>query len=165
MMLALPPAVALWFLPFVLPIAAWVAWSDLARMRIPNSAVLSLLAVFLLVGPLALPLEDWSWRWAHFGGVLAAGFVLNAAGALGAGDAKFAAAMAPFVALGDLAAFAMLFAVMLLAGFVAHRLVRATPRLRVLARDWESWSRDDFPMGLPLAGTLATYLLVAAFSG
>ncbi len=165
MTLLLPPAVALWFLPFVLPIAAWVAWSDLARMRIPNAAVICLLAVFLLVGLLVLPLDVWAWRWAHFVAVLAAGFVLNAVRALGAGDAKFAAAMAPFVAIGDLGAFAVLFAVMLLAGFAAHRLVRATPRLRALAPDWESWSRGDFPMGLPLAGTLAVYLIVAAVSG
>ena len=31
---------ALVFLPFVLPIALWVAWSDMARMKIPNKAVL-----------------------------------------------------------------------------------------------------------------------------
>lgn len=165
MTLLLPPVVALWFLPFVLPIAAWVAWSDLARMRIPNAAVLCLLAVFLVVGLVALQFDVWAWRWAHFAVVLAVGFVLNAARALGAGDAKFAAAMAPFVVLGDIAAFAVLFAVILLAGFAAHRLVRAIPRLRALAPDWESWSRGDFPMGLPLAGTLAAYLIAAAVSG
>ncbi len=165
MMPVLPPAVALWFLPFVLPITAWVAWSDLARMRIPNAAVLSLLGIFLLIGLFALPIEAWAWRWAHFAGVLAAGFVLNAARAVGAGDAKFAAAMAPYVAPGDLSAFAFLFAAMLLAAFAAHRLVGAIPRLRAMAPEWESWSRGDFPMGLPLAGSLALYLVLAAVSG
>lgn len=39
---------ALWFLPFALPIAVWVAWSDMKFMRIPNKAVLALTAVFLV---------------------------------------------------------------------------------------------------------------------
>ena len=41
---------ALWFLPFAIPIAIWVAWSDMKFMKIPNMAVLALLAVFLGVG-------------------------------------------------------------------------------------------------------------------
>ena len=36
---------AAWFLPFVIPIAIWVAWSDMSSMKIPNKAVLALLAV------------------------------------------------------------------------------------------------------------------------
>ena len=36
---------ALWFLPFVLPICFYVAWSDMRAMRIPNNAVLALLGV------------------------------------------------------------------------------------------------------------------------
>jgi prepilin peptidase CpaA len=161
-MIAPTAMAALWFLPFVVPIAAWVAWSDLARMRIPNVAVLALLAVFLLIGPLVLPLDAWAWRWTHFAAVLALGFVLNALRAMGAGDAKFAAAMAPFVALQDVAIFAVLFAALLLSAFVAHRLVRAVPRLRALAPHWESWHRRDFPMGLPLAVTLVAYLALVA---
>ena len=153
---------ALWFLPLVLPICAWVAWSDLARMRIPNAAVLALLAVFLVVGPLALPLEDWAWRWAHFAVGLALGFVLTAARAVGAGDAKFAAAMAPFVALQDIAVFVMLFSALLLAACAAPRLVRAVPRLRGMAPEWESWRSGGFPMGLPLAAAVAAYLALAA---
>ena len=33
---------ALYFLPFVTVICLWVAWSDLARMKIPNYAVIAL---------------------------------------------------------------------------------------------------------------------------
>ncbi len=153
---------ALWFLPFVLPIAAWVAWSDLARMRIPNVAVLALLAVFLLIGPLVLPLDVWAWRWTHFAVALAVGFVLNVARAMGAGDAKFAAAMAPFIALQDIAVFLVLFSALLLAAFATHRLARSVPRLRDLAPHWVSWTRGDFPMGLPLAASLAGYLALVA---
>ena len=46
----------------VLPIAAWVAWSDLKTMKIPNKAVMSLLVVFFFAGLLVLPLDVWVWR-------------------------------------------------------------------------------------------------------
>ena len=57
-MITTPALAALIFLPFVLPIAIWVAWSDMKFMKIPNKAVVALAAVFLLLGPLALPLGD-----------------------------------------------------------------------------------------------------------
>lgn len=163
-MLAQPAAAGLWFLPFATPIALWVMWSDMATMRIPNRAVIALIAVFAGVGLLALPFEAWLWRWAHLGVVLALGFVLSAARLLGAGDAKFAAAMAPFIALPDLGVFLPLFAAILLASFAAHRLVRAIPALRGLSPGWVSWESRQFPMGLALGAGLVAYLgLVALF--
>ncbi len=154
---------ARWFLPFVLPICAWTAYSDMRLMRIPNVIVYTLAAVFVVVGLLALPLPDYAWRLSHLVVVLVIGFVLNAGGLVGAGDAKFAAAAAPFVAASDFAALLPLFAATLLAAFATHRLAKFTP-LRRIAPDWESWERGkDFPMGLALAGTLALYLLFCAF--
>ncbi len=164
-MLALPATAALWFLPAALPVAFWVAWSDMRSMRIPNAAVLTLLAAYALIGLVALPLGVWAWGWVHVAVVLVLGFLLNLAGLVGAGDAKFAAAMAPFVALADAAAFAALFAAVLLAAFATHRGVRAIPALRRLAPDWASWQRRDFPMGLALGGALALYLGLAAALG
>jgi prepilin peptidase CpaA len=161
-MLALPAQAALWFLPAAAPVALWVIWSDMRAMRIPNAAVLSLMAVFALIGPFVLPLGQWGIGWALFAGVLAVGFLLNVAGAVGAGDAKFAAAMAPFIPLGDAALFLMLFSLVLLAAFATHRGVRAVPALRGLGPDWRSWQRRDFPMGFALGGALLIYLLLAA---
>ena len=141
----------------------WVAWSDLARMKIPNKAVIALLAVFAIVGILTLPLDVYVWRYAHFAIVLAAGFLMTITGVVGAGDAKFAAAMAPFVAVIDSTAIAAIFAVTTITAFILHRLARVSP-LRKLAPNWESWERTrDFPMGLPLAVTLITYLVHVAF--
>ncbi len=40
--------------------------SDMKFMKIPNKAVLALMAVFAVVGLIALPLDVWAWRWAHF---------------------------------------------------------------------------------------------------
>ena len=68
MTLALTAAEALWFLPFVLPICIWVAWSDLREMRIPNVSVLALAGVFLAVGLIALPFEVYYMRQGRAGG-------------------------------------------------------------------------------------------------
>lgn len=154
----------LWMLAFATPIALWVMWSDMASMRIPNKAVLALTAVFAVVGILVLPLDEYLWRWSHLAVVLAIGFVISTAGLVGAGDAKFAAAMAPFVARPDLGLFLPLFAAILVSAFVTHRLVRATPALRGMSPGWVSWESSQFPMGLALGGALIAYLaLVAAF--
>ncbi len=159
----MPPVAALVFFLATLPVAFWVAWSDMARMKIPNAAVVALVALFLVLGPFLLPLADWGWRWLHLAVVLVIGFVMNMGGLVGAGDAKFAAAMAPFVALSDAAWFLVLFAAVLLAAFATHRGFRAVPAARRLAADWQSWNRADFPMGLALAGSLSLYLGLAAF--
>jgi prepilin peptidase CpaA len=153
---------ALWFLPYATPVCLYVAWSDLARMKIPNAADLALLAVFAVIGPLALPPGEYGLRWLHVAGVLLLGFTANALGVLGAGDAKFAAAMAPFVAREDIGAFAMLFAAVLVAAFLVHRTARAIPAVRRMAPDWESWQRGGhFPLGLALGPTLVIYLVLS----
>ena len=151
------------FLIFTLPIAIWVAWSDMARMKIPNLAVMAMVAVYAVIGLIVLPFPEYFWRWSHLAVVLVAGFVLNVAGAVGAGDAKFAAAMAPFVPLADLLVVLTLFAAMLLAAFATHRIARAVPLVRNRVPHWESWTRSDFPMGLALAGTLTVYLALTAW--
>ena len=156
---------AMWFLPFVLPICLWVAWSDLRFMKIPNTAVLALTAVFVIVGLIALPLADYPWRLAHLVVVLLIGVVMNAASLIGAGDAKFAAAAAPFIALGDLRLLCIIVAATLVAGYAVHRIAKHT-KLRELAPHWESWSRDKkYPMGLSLGGALGFYLIMGALYG
>lgn len=156
---------AAWFLPFVLPITVWVSWSDMATMKIPNKAVLALLIVFAVVGLVALPFTEYLWRYAHFGAVLVIGFVLSSAGAMGAGDAKYAAAMAPFIALQDLMLFALLLAGVTIAAFLLHRGARRSASIRERFPDWESWTRREFPMGFALAPALFFYLLIGLFSG
>ena len=127
---------AAWFLPFVIPITVWVSWSDMATMKIPNKAVLSLLVVFAVVGLVALPFGDYLWRWSHFGVVLVIGFVLSSLGVMGAGDAKYAAAMAPFIALPDAYPFLFLLLAAIIAAFVIHRLAKASTKVRESFPDW-----------------------------
>lgn len=153
------------YLPFVLPICLYVAFTDLREMRITNQAVLLLGGLFLLLGLIALPFESYLWRLAQIAIVLVAGFVLSAAGAVGAGDAKFAAAAAPFIAAGDIRLLIVIFTANLLAAVATHRLAKHTP-LRRIAPHWESWDKTwDFPMGLSLGGTLGIYLILGAIFG
>ena len=156
---------ALWFLPFVLPICLYVAFTDMREMRITNQAVLVLAAVFVIVGALVLPLPVYGMRLVQMLAVLVVGIVLNSAGAVGAGDAKFAAAAAPFIAAGDLRLLLAILAANLLAAFATHRLAKHSA-LRRLAPGWKSWDMGwKFPMGLCLAGTLAIYLVLGALYG
>lgn len=164
--MALSSYAAWWFLPFVLPVCLYVAWTDLARMKITNKAVMVLTGIFVVLGPFVMAdLPQYGWQLGQLAIMLVLGIVLNAAGAMGAGDAKFIAASAPYVALGDLRLVLALFAAMLLAAWCTHRIARATP-LRRLAPDWDSWETGKrFPMGLALGPTLALYLCLAALNG
>lgn len=163
--LDLPAQSGFWFFLASLPICFWVILSDLREMRIPNKTVLLLAAIYLVVGALVLPFGVFALQLLHLPVVLLLGIVLNAAGVFGAGDAKFAAAAAPFVMLGDASFVLMLLAVNLLAALLTHRIVGRT-RLHSLAPEWISWSRKkDFPMGLSLGSTLSIYLGLAAFYG
>lgn len=153
------------FAPLVLPVCFYVAFCDLKTMRIPNHAVGLLAVTFGILGGLLLPPEAYLWRWAQLGIVLAVGIVLNIAGGVGAGDVKFAAVAALFVPPEHVRPVLALLATVVLAGYAAHRIAAATP-LRRLAPEWESWHAGRrFPFGLPLGGTLAFYLAIAALSG
>lgn len=165
-MLAVTTTQSIWFLPFVAPICLYVAWSDMKFMRIPNKSVLLLVAVFALVGLLAFPLADYAGRWLHLAVLLLIGFAVSSAGLVGAGDAKFVAAMGPFIARPDALLVLVLFAAILLGAFATHRLARRLPIVRRLTPDWESWQRTrDFPMGLALSGTLLIYLILPFLVG
>lgn len=149
----------------VLPFCAWVCWSDLKFMKIPNMAVIAMMVIFAVIGAAILPFENWAWRWAHFVVILAVGFVLNAVANVGAGDAKFAAAAALYIRAADAAIVMILFAAFLLGAFFGHRILRAIPAVRRATPDWVSWSSQKFPMGLALVGTLLAYMALMAFPG
>ena len=153
------------YLPFVLPICFYVAFTDLRDMRITNQTVLLLGGLFVVLGLIALPFPDYLWRLAQLVIILVLGIFLNAAGAVGAGDAKFTAAAAPYIALGDLRLLVVIFSANLLAAVATHRIAKYTP-LRRLAPNWTSWDKGwDFPMGLSLGGTLAIYIGLGAILG
>lgn len=165
MQMAISSLSAMWFLPFAAVISIWVAWSDMRFMKIPNLAVLALVAVFLVVGFMVLPTQEYLWRWLHLVVILVIGFVCSTLGLLGAGDAKFAAAMASFVALGDAAKMLYLLAAVVLVALITHRLFQRSKAVRRLTPDWKSWDNKDFPMGLALGGALIAYLALGVAYG
>ena len=156
--MAISATAALWFFPFVLPICLYVAFTDMAQMRITNQSVILLALIFVVLGLFLMPFEVYVWRLISLVIVLILGIMLNAAGAMGAGDAKFIAAAAPYVAIGDLRLLMALFAAAVLAAFVTHRGAKYLG-LRKYAPHWISWEQGKkFPMGLALGATLAFYL-------
>jgi prepilin peptidase CpaA len=156
---------ALWFLPFVVPLCLYAAYTDMASMRITNPTVLALAAVFVVIGPIALPFETYLWHLLAMAVALVVGVFLNAAGVMGAGDAKFIAAAVPFVALGDLRLMLALLMATILAAAATHRGAKYTP-IRKMVPHWTSWDQSKkFPMGLALGPTLAIYLILGARFG
>jgi len=156
---------ALWSLPFVLPLCFIVAWSDMRAMRIPNWTVLSLLGVYVVIGLFTLGFIQYLWGFGALILILLIGILMNMVGMIGAGDAKFAAAAAPFVSIGDLQFFVLLFAANVLAAFLTHRGSRRLGLSR-MAPHWDSWERTwEFPMGFSLGGTLGLYLIACALYG
>ena len=165
-MLAIPatnPADFLWFLPFTLVIGIWVSWSDMKRMKIPNNAVMALAAVWLVLAPLLLTVQIWLWGFALMAIVLVIGFLLSSFAGVGAGDSKYAAAMAPFFTGSDLRMVMALFAACLLGAFACHRIARSLTFVRNATPDWASWTHHKFPMGLALTGALIFYPVLASF--
>lgn len=149
----------------VLPIAIWAATSDLKRMKIPNQAVMALAAVWPLLGWLAVATwSAWFWGFALMAIVLVAGYVLYSTGTFGAGDAKYAAAMAPIFVGAGLGTLLLLVSACLIGALLAHRLMRALPFVRRLTPDWASWSeRRYFPLGFAMSGIVVIYLVAVVW--
>lgn len=165
MQLHLSFAEAALFLPFVAPLCLWVIWSDLSRMKIPNAANFALVAVFVLLGLLVLDPGSFGWRLLQLVIVLALAFLANIIGMMGAGDSKFLAAAAPFVAPSDTVSILFLLAAITLCAVAVHRAAKKST-LRQMAPGWESWKNDEkFPMGFALGGTLIAYLAMGLVWG
>ena len=163
--IALPSASALWLLIAALPISVFVAFSDMRTMKIPNVANAALVIGFAVLGLFAFSFDQYLWQWTHLIVVLLVGILLNAVGLVGAGDAKFAAAAAPYVLLTDFGVLIWIMLACVIAGFLMHRLVKHTS-LRRAVPNWESWHTGNrFPMGFPLAMTLVAYLVLAIIYG
>lgn len=150
---------ALWLLPFCVPLGLWIALSDMRRMKIPNMATVAMIAIYAVVGFFIFPLETWGWGWLVMLIAMVIGFLGNAIGLFGAGDAKFGAAMAAIFVTGDVGVVLTLICACMLGALIVHRVARAIPAVRRATPDWESWTRRDFPFGIALAGTLIFYLL------
>ena len=143
------------------PISIWVVWSDMKFMRIPNAACLALFGSFLLLGFLIFDLDEYGIRVAQGVVILVAGFFATSIGLVGGGDSKFAAALAPFVALQDVFPFIFIVGIISIISMGAHKVIGITPGVKNLIKDWDSWNvHGMFPFGITLAGSLLTYLFL-----
>lgn len=153
----------LFFFIAIIPISLIVAYNDLKYMKIRNWSVIALIALFVVIGPLLLPFEEFAWRWAGLAVALVVGFGLNAIKMMGAGDAKFMAAAALFIAPEDALRVIVLLALMGPVALLFHRLAGSLFARKAFP-DWESWQRKrEFPWGLPLTATLLIYTGYYAF--
>lgn len=147
------------FLIFVAPLCIYVAWNDLRAMKIPTWSTDALAIVFVVVGIFVMPFSEYAWRYSHFFIVLVIAMVLNAIGAMGAGDSKFLASAAPFVALDDVGFIFILLGAGMFFGYLVHRIAKAIPAIRNLVPEWESWHQGKrFPLGFPMGAVLIIYL-------
>jgi prepilin peptidase CpaA len=178
---AITPHQATVFGLLTLPVTAWVIYTDVTTMKIKNMAVLAMLAIFAVAGLFLLPLSDYAWRWSHFAVVITIGYLAHIASLpVGAGDAKYAAAIAPFVALEDTGAVALLFFLLTVAMLVLFFVARSVLSFRGDGPDW-TWVKAEAggatalgktrevmrlktPFGLALASTISTYFLLAALA-
>ena len=146
----------------VLPIAIWAALSDLKRMKIPNTSVIAMAAIWPLIGWYLVPLEPWLWGFAIMAIVLVAGFLMYLTGTFGAGDAKFAAAMSGMFVGGGIGEILLIIFVSMVGSLFVHRLLRSLSFVRNATPDWESWTKKRyFPFGLALSCIVVFYLLAA----
>lgn len=158
----LEPTDAMILLVPVLPIAIWAAVSDLKRMKIPNTAVLAMAAVWTLLGWYLVGMNAWLWGFAIMAVVFVAGFLLYLTGTFGAGDAKYAAAMSGLFVGGSIGEILLIIFVCMVGSLILHRLLRSLPFVRNATPDWESWTRRRyFPFGLALSAIVVFYLLAA----
>ena len=143
-----------------LPIAIWVALSDMKRMKIPNTSVLAMAAIWPLLGWFLVPMTAWLWGFALMAIIFVLGFLLYTTGTFGAGDAKYAAAMAGMFVGGSIPDILVLLVLCMIGSLLVHRLLRSISFVRNLTPDWVSWNqRRYFPFGLALSAILIIYLL------
>lgn len=149
-----------------LPFCLWATWSDLKFMIIPNKLVIAMAVVFAVVGLTVLTYDVFLWR--VLGGfiVLVIGILLFSIGGMGGGDAKFASAMALFVAFSDITTFILILALVTLIAVTLHFIVGKLPFARPLTENWKSWEKNKkFPLGFGMGSALVCYLALTAFAG
>lgn len=147
----------------MLPLMAWASWSDLRTLKIPNTLVLAVLAVFVVTGVWGLPTDVFFWRLGHGFAILVLGFVAFSFGFIGGGDAKMAAALTPFIVPTDLSLFLILYAVVTLVLLMVLRLVMQIYRHRdtgwLSIDQLKKPARERvFPMGLIFGVAMVLYL-------
>lgn len=146
------------FLVVTFPFCIFATWTDLKFLKIPNMVPLSLLVVFLVVGPMVLPFDEYLRSLLYGFSALLISLLIHALGLIPAGDLKFTSAIIPFVDTGDLLHFAMYVAIAAIMAVITHII---WGKLNLAPEGWASWDgkgwKRRFPVGFALAGGLIIY--------
>ena len=147
-------------LTLALPILAYVAASDLRRMRIPNRASWAMLLLYAFSLPLiGLPAAGAQLLAAVT--VFALGLALFMLRILAGGDVKFLAALMLVIPAGTWTVFAFVFSVAMLVAILGVTGLRQVPVMRGIG--WVSMrSRGTLPMGVAMALAGAGHLALLA---
>ncbi len=150
---------AIVFLVITFPFCIYATWTDLKFLKIPNIVPIGMVIMFILTGPIVLPLDEYGLR--LFYGVIAflISLVLFAIHVAPGGDLKFTTAIIPYVATTELLSFAMFVSLAALMAVFTHLVFGW---VGLAPKDWASWEkggwRRRFPVGYALSGGLLTYL-------
>ncbi|MCF6271866.1 MAG: hypothetical protein L3J37_01560 [Rhodobacteraceae bacterium] len=150
---------ALVFLIVTLPFGLYATWTDLKYLKIPNIVPLSLVVVFVIVGPMVLEFDEYLRSLAYGLIALLASILIHAAGLVPAGDLKYTSAIIPFVDTGQLLSFTMFVALASIMAVLTHLIFGW---VGLAPKGWASWEgkgwKRRFPYGFALTGGLITYL-------
>lgn len=147
---------------FFLPIIFGSAISDFNHLKIRNVQVIVGLALFLVISPLLLDLNEISFR--LLSAVLTFGicFILFSLRLIGGGDAKMMPVVLLFVPTDEVVLFLRIFAGALLLVSLGALFIQRTPRLR--RAGWTTaQERRQVPVGVAMAlsaAALAAYLVL-----
>lgn len=147
---------------FFLPIIFGSAISDFNHLKIRNVQVIVGLAVFLVISPFLLDLNEISFR--LLSAVLTFGicFILFSLRLIGGGDAKMMPVVLLFVPSDEVVLFLRIFAGALLLVSLGALFIQRTPRLR--RAGWTTaQERRQVPVGVAMAlsaAALAAYLVL-----
>lgn len=150
---------AIVFLAVTLPFCIFATWSDLKFLKIPNIVPVSMVLVFVVVGPFVLPFTEYKLSLLYGLIALLLSLIVFAARIIPAGDLKYATAIIPYVDTGELLSFAIFLSLCSLLAVLTHSVFG---RLGLAPSDWASWHESGwkrrFPFGFALSGALITYL-------
>ncbi len=150
---------ALVFLVITFPFCIYATWTDLKFLKIPNIVPVSMVLMFVVVGPFVLPFGEYGLRLLYGFVALLISLVLFGLRVAPGGDLKFTTAIIPFVATNELVSFALFVS---LSAFMAVFTHLVFGWLGLAPKDWASWQdrgwRRRFPVGYALSGGLLTYL-------
>ena len=150
---------AIVFLVVTLPFCIFAAWSDLKFLKIPNIVPVSMVLIFIVVGPFVLPFTEYKLSLLYGLIALLLSLVVFAAKIVPAGDLKYTTAIIPYVNTGELLNFVMFLSLCSLLAVLIHSIVG---RLGLGPASWASWQESGrkrrFPFGFALSGALITYL-------